>query len=103
MILYNITLNVEEKLEQDFLIWMKTVHIPEFLKTGLFHEHKMYKLISNHGDSPGTITFALQFYLKDIKNFLEYSDNHAARLQAELQGRFGNTLLSFRTLLENVD
>ena len=103
MILYNITLNVEEGLGDDFLVWIKAVHIPEFLKTGLFLEHKMFKLISNHGDSPGTLTFALQFYLKDVKTFLEYSDNHAGRLSEELKAKFGNGVLAFRTLLENID
>ncbi|MEQ9302638.1 MAG: DUF4286 family protein, partial [Marinoscillum sp.] len=36
MILYNITVNVQEGVQEDWLNWMKAVHIPEVMQTGCF-------------------------------------------------------------------
>lgn len=103
MILYNITFNIENDIMEDFLVWLKGKHIPDFLQTGLFTEYKLFKLISNHGDTPDTSTYALQFYLKDLKTFLEYSDYQAPRLQNDLKDKFGSKVIAFRTLLEKIN
>ncbi|MEO1653270.1 MAG: DUF4286 family protein, partial [Bacteroidota bacterium] len=63
MVLYNVTLNVEDSIRDEFVPWMKHTHIPAVMATGLFLDYKFLKLISNHGDSVGTSTFAVQYYL----------------------------------------
>ena len=36
MIIYNVTVSVEESIKTDWLDWMKTEHIPEVMATGVF-------------------------------------------------------------------
>jgi hypothetical protein len=41
MIVYNVTVNIDGAVEQEWLKWMKEVHIPEVLATD---EEKLYLL-----------------------------------------------------------
>jgi len=38
MILYNVTVKIMKPLEAEWLKWMKEVHIPDVINTGLFGE-----------------------------------------------------------------
>ena len=59
MILYNITTNVTSEIEEDFVNWMKTTHIPEVMQTGIFLEHRFYKLL--HDSEDGSTNYSIQF------------------------------------------
>ncbi len=103
MILYNVTLNIETTIEDDFLIWLHQEYIPRVMQTGLFSEYKILRLLSEHGETPGTITYSVQYFLADVKDFLNYSENFAPAVQKATQEKFGNQMMAFRTLLEVVD
>jgi len=36
MYIYNVTMNIEESIQKNWLSWMKEVHIPEMMATGKF-------------------------------------------------------------------
>ena len=36
MLIYNVTINIEESVEKEWLAWMQQVHIPEVIATGKF-------------------------------------------------------------------
>lgn len=102
MILYNVTINVEANIHDEFLDWLKNVHIPEVLQTGLFVKHSFLKLISDDPESVGT-TYAVQYFLKDLKDFVNYTENHAPTLQKKTKDKYGDKVVAFRTLLEVLD
>jgi len=99
MILYNVTINVEDLIHDDWFNWLTNHHIPKMYDTGLFIEHKILRLIPNEEDNTGT-TYAVQYYLKDIQDFLKYYNNYAELLQEESKAKFGDQAVAFRTLLE---
>ena len=37
MYIYNVTVSIEKSLADEWLTWMKTIHIPEVLATGYFN------------------------------------------------------------------
>ena len=45
MYIYNITINIEKSIEEDWLRWMQEKHIPEMLNTGKFFEAKMCQVM----------------------------------------------------------
>lgn len=102
MILYNVTMNVEDEVHDDWMQWIRTQHIPALMNTGLFVEHKMLRLLSETDEAVGT-TYAIQYFLKDIKSFLFFTENHADNFQQDLMLRYGNKVIAFRTLLEVVE
>ena len=101
MLIYNITFNVETLIEAEWLEWMKKIHIVEILKTKYFTEHRMLKLINEHPDTSGT-TYAVQFTAMNITDVQQYLANKGAVLQNKLIAKFGQKVLLFMTLLEEV-
>lgn len=100
MILYNITTNVTPDIEGDFVQWMKSVHIPEVLETGIFLEHKFYKLL--HESEDGSINYSIQFFTESMEKMMEYEHRHAPGLRAKTRERYQDKAVSFRSLLETV-
>ena len=100
MILYNITINVTPDIEEDFIAWMKGIHIPEVLETGIFHEHKFFRLL--HDSEDGTTNYCIQYFTESIDQMMEYEEKHAAILRAKAQKRYKDKAIAFRTLLETI-
>lgn len=101
MILYNVTINVDDASHDEWLEWMQNVHIPAVIGTGLFLSHKMYKLLTRHPEEEGT-TYSVQYWLKDLATFEKYRDEFAPALQKQTLNRFGDRFSAFRSLLEEV-
>lgn len=99
-IIYNVTLNVDDSVHQEWLDWMRKIHIPEVMQTGLFTGYKILKMISE--EDTGT-TYAVQYMLDDIKHFLDYSEKFAPALRQKVLDKFGEKVLAFRTLMEIVE
>jgi hypothetical protein len=99
MILYNVTVNVDNDVKEEWLSWMKNVHIPEILATGLFLDNRIFKVMVN--EESGT-TYSVQYTLSSIDDYERYKTEHAPRLQKDHAARYGNKTVAFRTLLELV-
>ncbi len=100
MILYNITVNISRMAEQEWMEWMKTVHIPEVLATGLPVAHKMLRLLTEV-ENEGT-TYSVQFTFRTMEDFVAYEKGYQADLQQKHHARYKDRYVSFRTLLEEV-
>ena len=101
MILYNVTVNIDEEVLSDWISWMQDTHIPEVMRTGFFYRHRMLRLLNDQPDSTG-VTCAIQYELEDIGKLDEYLANHAPALQQKHLDRYGNKCLAFRTVLEEI-
>lgn len=100
MIIYNVTVKIEKALEEDWLSWMKATHIPDVLKTGLFSEHRICRIM--HDDDDGGVTFAIQYGCADMEAFQTYQTKYAKALQADHMERYKDRYVAFRTLMEVV-
>ena len=101
MIIYNVTVNIEEAYHDDWLRWMKEVHIPDVMRTGKFTGNQILRIIGDE-DSGGK-TYSIQYTCKNMSDFLEYEHEHAQALRAEHTARYKDKFVAFRTLLETVD
>lgn len=100
MILYNVTVNVDDAIHSEWVSWMKNVHIPEVLSTGLFTEGRFLKVLSTEAGEGNT--YSVQYFLDSIEKFNEYEREHAPELRKKTADRYGNQFIAFRTLLESV-
>jgi hypothetical protein len=98
MILYNVTINLDEEVHQEWLEWMKNKHIPDVMNTGCFVESKICRI---HSDDEG-VTFAVQYLCENMNTYESYRDNFAQALQKEHIDKFHGKFAAFRTLLEIV-
>lgn len=99
MIIYNVTINIENDVREEWLNWMKTVHIPEVMATGFFLEYKICKVLID--EEQGT-TYSIQYTAANMDDMKEYQTNHSPRFQKETAARYGSKMVAFRTLLEVV-
>lgn len=102
MILYNVTVKVDNSIEADWLEWMRSKHIPDVMNTGMFLEHKLCKITFPTEDD-GHNTFAIQYFCKSMDELNAYQDKYAKALQAEHTERYNNRFIAIRTLMEVLD
>lgn len=97
MIIYNVTVKVDLDIHEEWLKWMRDIHIPDVLKTGLFTESRICKVLVNEEDG---VTYAIQYTCKNMSDYKKYESEHAPRLQQEHREKYHDKALAFRTLLE---
>ena len=98
MIIYNVTVNIEESVQQEWLAWMKKTHIPEVINTGIFVSAKMSKVLVE--EQMGGITYSIQYSCESKAKLDEYQEKFAPQLQQEHTKKFQGKFVAFRTLLE---
>ena len=82
MIIYNITVSVEESIKTDWLNWMKTVHIPDVLNTGHFSENKICRVLNV--DDEGA-TYSVQYTFDKMEDIEAYQKNGIQSTQLILE------------------
>ncbi len=97
MIIYNVTVNIENDVREEWLTWMKSKHIPDVISTGYFIDHKICKVLVD--EEQGT-TYSIQYSCESHEKLQEYQKLHAPRLQKEVADKYANKFVAFRTLLE---
>ncbi|MDN5212628.1 DUF4286 family protein [Fulvivirgaceae bacterium BMA12] len=101
MILYNVTVNIDDDVREEWITWMKTKHIPDVLATGQFIDHRFYKLIEEVQN--GGTTYSIQFFARSMREIDHYLANFATRLRDDHLQKFKDKHVAFRTVLESVD
>jgi hypothetical protein len=97
MHIYNVTINVETSIIEEWLKWMKDIHIPEVMETGMFIECQINKVLVQEEQGE---TFAIQYLAKDLQSIRLYQEMYGPELQKKTQEKYGNKLVAFRTILE---
>jgi hypothetical protein len=100
MYLYNVTLIIDDAAAGEWLKWMQDVHIPLVMATGKFLSSKLLKVV----DSPNEgVTYCAQYLAETMADYEEYQAVYAPALQQELNDKFKDRHVAFRTLMEYVD
>jgi hypothetical protein len=100
MLLYNVTVGIDKGAEQEWIQWMKEIHIPAVMNTGMFVSSKIYKVL--HEQEDGTISYSVQYFAATIDHIQQYLEKHAPALIEEHRLKFMNKHVAFRTLLEEI-
>ena len=96
MILYNVTVSIDESIHEDWLNWMRTKHVPDVMATECFIEARISRV---HGEEQGGFTFAMSYVALNQDKIDEYQKNHAPVLQSEHNERYAGNVAAFRTML----
>lgn len=99
MIVYSVTVNIEDEVHDDWINWMKETHIPDVMETGYFSEHRFLKVITSNSDETGQ-TYNIQYTCASMKDLHQYQIQQAPRLQKEHNDKYEGKFVAFRTLLE---
>ena len=100
MIIYNVTVNIDKSIHDEWLIWIKE-HIPQVLSTGKFDKATLTKVLID--EEMGGTTYSIQYRSYSREALEKYYKEDAERLKQEGLAKFADKMLSFRTELEIID
>lgn len=97
MYIYNVTINIQEDIHDEWLDWMKNEHIPEMLETGKFTKALMTRVLVK--EEMGGITYSVQYTSPSKELLRKYYEEDAPGMRgksAVFEGKF----VAFRTEME---
>ena len=100
MLLYNVTIGIDKDVEEEWIEWIRTNHIPKVMNTGLFVDSRMYKIL--HDEDDGTVSYSIQYFSKNINSVTEYLQKFAPAIIEEHRSQFKDKHVVFQTLLEEI-
>ena len=98
MLIYNVTVNIDEEVHDTWLEWMQDEHIPAVMECGLFNDSHIFRVLA---DDEG-FTYSIQYTCTSMGKLESYFEKHAPKLQEEHKIRFNDKFVAFRTILEEI-
>lgn len=99
MYIYNVTINIQEDVHDEWVKWMKEEHIPDMLNTGKFLKALMTRVMVK--EQMGGITYSIQYTARDREMLQSYYTENAEELRSK-SNPFEGKFVAFRTELEVV-
>ena len=99
MYIYNVTTNIEEGIHDEWLEWMKNVHLPEMLETGKFTQVLMSRVLVK--EQMGGFTYSVQYSTESKEMLQSYYEEDATEMRSRSKA-FDGKFVAFRTELEVV-
>lgn len=101
MIVYNTTFHIEKEIEEVCLAYLKEKYIPEASASGFLHTPRLMRVM-NTAEEEG-VSYSLQFHVKNIETLSYWLEREGREMQQLLANRFGQKLVGFATLLEEME
>jgi hypothetical protein len=98
-VLYEVTVQVDREIADEWLSWMERVHVPEVLATGCFESCSVTRVLEPDG-AGGRMAFALVYRAPALEACRDYQAHHAPRLQRHHAERYAGRFEASRRLLE---
>jgi len=100
MILYNTTFIVDEKLENEWFSWFKTIHIQDYMQTNCFIGARLGKITSH--TEPGAVSYSMQLFVKDELTLEQFKNNFLSEIQQKSLLEYGTSVLSFTSEMDHL-
>lgn len=101
MIIYNVTVKVQEHIHNEWLHWLKEIHAPDVMQTECFTDYKIVRLLETD-DSEGP-TYAIQYNAESKSLYNRYIENHASEMRRRSFEKWGDQFIAFRSVMQIVD
>jgi Domain of unknown function (DUF4286) len=99
--IYNVTIKVDASIKDEWLKWLKEVHLPEVINTGCFISATILQLLET--DISEDSTFAIQYQAESKAQYNRYIEQHSATMRQRSFDRWGDKFIAFRSLLQVVN
>ena len=100
MVLYNLTIIIEENIDLEWRNWIRSTFIPKISDTSLFISHRILKVLNSPNEG---ITYCIQFVAETAAQYDEFVSVHATAIMELHTQQFSNRCVSFSTLMEYVE
>ena len=99
MIIYSVTVHIQPQIESEWVEWMRSIHIPDVLRTGCFTACRMHRLLDTPADEPAYI---MEYDCRSPADYHRYRDEFAPALQKDHTERYAGKFRGARQLLEQI-
>ena len=99
IIIYSETTAVAESVEQNWLQYMKAVHLPALMETGMFLDYRFLKIPASTGVD---VSYNLQLRCESNEKFNEFKAFHENKFQKQIAERYQGNYGAFNTTLEEL-
>lgn len=96
MYIYNVTINIDDTVHDEWLTWMES-HILEVLNTNKFISAKLTQVLVD--DEIEGKTYSVQYTVNSREDLDAYYKEDADHLRKQGLKKFGDKMLTFRTEL----
>lgn len=97
MFIYNITMNVEAAVHNQWYAWVNESFIPEMLSTKKFSKAIVTEVL--HDQSQTGQTYSVQFFVPTETHLAAYKQHYAAKIEAKIS-LFNAQVVSFSSVLK---
>jgi hypothetical protein len=101
MIVYNITFHIYKDILDDALLYLTKIYMPEVIAGGFLHQPYLRRILQTEEDAGES--YAVQFHVKNIDTLNYWLEKEGNVIHQALLERFGDKVVGFTTLLEEVD
>lgn len=97
MYIYNITFNIEETIQQEWLTWIHHF-FSETISSGNFTSANIHQVMIQ--EAMGGVTYAVQFHTPSKKTLEQFQQQELVLLQTQMQQQFSGKYVFFHTELK---
>ena len=101
MFIYNVTVQVDKNIAEQWLNWLQQEHIPELMSTGCFSHAQVVKLLNV--DESEAITYAIQYYSASSELIDKYLNEYATEIRNKTVAKWSDRFVAFRTIMEVIN
>ncbi|MEQ1553552.1 MAG: DUF4286 family protein [Ferruginibacter sp.] len=98
MILYNVTIKLQNSIHNEWLHWLKNEHVPDIMQTECFTDFKILRLLEvDEAEGP---TYAIQYFAESKAVYNRYIEKYANEMKQKSYDKWGNKFIAFRSLMQ---
>jgi hypothetical protein len=98
VVLYRVTIDVDVDVAEEWLAWMREVHVPDVLREPGFSHAVIAR--EEKGEGGADARFVIDYAVEGETALKRYFAEAAARLRAEHEARYGGRARASRQVLE---
>lgn len=97
MLIYNTTYQVDDDINENFLIWIRECYMPEIEKNGILKNPRICRVLSHRED--GT-SYTVQWEVESSSLLHRWHMEQGMKLNDEMMKIFKDKVVGFPTLME---
>jgi hypothetical protein len=102
MIVYSVKININSKIEKEWLQWMKEEHIKDVLDTKYFSDWNLYKVLIPSGIE-NEVSYVIEYITDSIEKYEAYVKNVSKRIQEEHRKKFSGNFTAARSVMQIIE
>jgi hypothetical protein len=101
MIIYNVTIKVHHSIHNEWLQWLKEIHVLDIMQTACFTSFKIVKLLEvDEVEGP---TYAVQYFAESKALYNQYIEKFSVEMRNRSFAKWGDKFIAFRSVMQIVD